>query len=297
MVETVMVAVDGGTASEAAMAWSLDRAAHCDIHLDVTTVIEPNAHPQNETEADYRLRRETALVSTVGRAAPSLPTQVIEKSVIYGRAVDALIQASRNCDLLVIGNHPTSLLAGMVHGTLPLQLAGQTGCTTVVVPSNWRPSGSGVVVAWDDDSSADAALMFAAAEAHRRHEQLTIVHSWKVPSAQIFDADGATIAFDAALELEHNVLADAAVTVRRAYPDLVVREALEPGPAAVEVIAAAHGASLLIVGTHSRHATASFLLGSVSHSALINMPAPVAIVPSAWKPTALPPQLRDEDLL
>ena len=297
MVETVMVAVDGGTASEAAMDWSLDRAAHREIHLDVTTVIEPNAHPHDETESDYRLRRESALVSTVGRAAPSLPTQVIEKSVIYGRAVDALIQASGRCDLLVIGNHPTSLLAGMVHGTLPLQLAGQTHCTTVVVPSDWHPSGNGVVVAWDDDSSADAALMFAAAEAHWRGEPLTIVHSWKVPSAQVFDADGATIVFDAALELEHNVLADAAITVRRAYPELVVREALEAGPAAVEVIAAAHGASLLVVGTHSRRATASFLLGSVSHSALVNMPAPVAIVPSAWEPIALHPELLNEDLL
>jgi hypothetical protein len=53
----------------------------------------------------------------------------------------------------------------------------------------------------------------------------------------------------------------------------------------------------LVVGTHSRRATASFLLGSVSHSALINMPAPVAIVPSVWEPTALHPELLDEDLL
>ena len=296
MVETVMVAVDGGTASDAALNWSLDRAAHLDVRLDVTTVIEPDGHSANETGDSYRIRRERALVSSVARIAPMLPHHVIEKSVIYGHVVDALVKASRDADLLVVGNHPTSLLAGMVHGTLPLRLAGQTRCTTVVVPSDWRPSGFGVVVAWDDDSSADSALMFAASEASRRLEPLTIVHSFTVPSAQIFDADGATLVFDEALRYEHIVLAEAAITVRRAYPQLVVREVLAAGPAAVEAIAAAHGAALLVVGTHSRGA-AGFLLGSVSHAALINMPAPVAVVPASREPIDILPEVLDEELL
>jgi nucleotide-binding universal stress UspA family protein len=297
MVETVMVAIDGGVSSEAALNWSFDRAAHFPVRLDVTTVIEPNGRAPHETEASYRSRRESALVSSVGRIAPMLPHQVIEKSVIYGNVATALIQASHGTDLLVVGNHPTSLLAGMVHGTLPLRLAGQTRCTTIVVPSDWQPSGRGVVVAWDDDNSADSALMFAASEADRRREPLTIVHSWKVPSAQIFDADGATLVFDEALRREHGILAEAAVTVRRAYPRVVVHEALEAGPAAVEVIAAAQGAALLVVGTHSRRAGASFLLGSVSHAALINMPAPVAIVPTSLEPSEVNSAEHDEVLL
>ena len=80
-------------------------------------------------------------------------------------------------------------------------------------------------------------------------------------------------------DTHRDLLAKAAEAVRAGHPGLEVTERLVSSPASVGVVEAAQGASLVVTGAHGRGTIGGLFLGSVSHDILLNMPAPVAVVP------------------
>jgi nucleotide-binding universal stress UspA family protein len=139
----------------------------------------------------------------------------------------------------------------------------------VVVSADWEPTHGEVVVGWTTDGTSDAALEFGAREASRRGNPLTIVHATSSPDPR---------------EIQRGLLAGAARGVRHEHPELRVSEVLQQGSAAVAIVRAATYAELVVVGSRGRGAITDFFLGSVSHDVLLNMPAPVAVIPHSWSP-------------
>jgi len=278
MVEKVIVAVDGGPASRAAVEWVLERALTGPLLLELTTVVELGWAPAGGAEDDFHLVYERA-ISEAGRrvheAAPSIKkTSVVRRGI----PVDELVRASATGDLLAIGTNKTGFMAGAVYGTLPLRLAAHSRCPLFVIPANWTARDGPIVAGMEDNTSSDVALDFAAREASRLGETLVIVHAWTIPATLGLD-DGAMIPFDALREAHEEILARAAERIRTEHPDLSVSVVLEQGPAAQALVDASREASLLVVGTHGRGAIAGLILGSVSHDVLMNLPCPVAVVP------------------
>ncbi|MEO6199940.1 MAG: universal stress protein [Cryobacterium sp.] len=281
MAEKVIVAVDGGPASRAAVEWVLERAATGPLTLELTTVVELGWAPAGGPEDDFHLVYERA-ISEAGRrvheAAPSIRrTSVVRR----GTPVDELIRASSTGDLLAIGTNKTGFMAGAVYGTLPLRLAAHSRCPLFVIPANWTPRSGSVVAGVEDDAISDVALDFAAREASRLGTNLVIVHAWAIPATLGLD-DGAMIPFDALREAHEEILARAVERIRAEHPDLAVSAVLEQGSSAQALVDAALDAALLVVGTHGRGAIAGLILGSVSHDVLLNLPCPVAVVPRTY---------------
>jgi len=280
MVERVIVAVDGGPASRAALDWALARAATVPIRLELTTVVELGWSPVAGPDDDFQPVYERALAEATRFVEKNLPELKTMSVVRRGVPVDELVRAAADADLIVIGTNKTGALAGAVHGTLPLKLAAHAPCTVAVVPAGWVAGGDRVVVGVEDDGTQDAPLGAAAAEADRLGQPLDVVHAWSIPATLGVDF-GAAVPYDALIEAHTDIVDRALQRVTAAHPGLAASAVLVQGAAAPVLVEAAATATVLVVGTHGRGAVAGLILGSVSHDVLLNMPCPVLVVPSA----------------
>lgn len=296
MVERVILAVDGGPASDAALAWVVDRAATEKMHLEITSVVGLDSELPVDDDPAFRTPFEDALARAEQTVRTEAPDLAITTKLRHGVPHEALVAASRHADLLVIGTNKTSTLAGIVHGTLPLKVAGRSECTTIVVPANWKPSSGPVVAGWVDDPAAEAALDFAAEEASRRRTALTVVNAWTTPPLAPMDGAASALVVEQLIETNRQLLAGAVHRIERAHPGLTVAQHSRAGSATVAIVRAATNAALVVVGSRGRGAIAGFFLGSVSHDLLLNMPAPVAVIPRKEEPVDVYPDLVDDDI-
>ncbi|TFB90185.1 universal stress protein [Cryobacterium algoricola] len=285
MTENVIVAIDGGPASAAALDWAITRGVERSsgdstaepVELELTTVVELGWSPR-DVAVTFQPVYERALAAATHEVERRAPGCRRTSYIRHGVPVEELVRASAAADLLVIGSNKTGLLAGAVYGTLPLRLAAHAHCPVVVVPATWRPRTGPVVVGFDNDLAGTEALDWAAGEAVRLGRGLRIVHSWSIPMTIAIDL-GAVVPVDALREANAEVLATAAQRVRDGHPGLDVVEVLDTGPAALVLVDASREAELLVVGTHGRGSVGSLILGSVSHDVLLNLPCPIAVIP------------------
>jgi len=282
MTESVVVAVDGGTASAAALDWVIDRARSVDMQLEIITVADIDWIPQLGSEW-VLLQHEQVVQAARERVASSGAAIDCSTTVEHDRPVPGLLAASRRADLLVIGSHKTAAAVGLVHGTLPLAIAAQTHAPLVVVPVGWEPS-EGPVVAGVDDATGVAAMGFAAVEAERAHMTLEAVRAWSLPALMYGAWAAIDSPFDEFQAAERAMLSGEVARVRAQHRGLSIDPRLEYGRPSLVLAQHAQGARLSVVGSHGRGAIAGLLLGSVGHDLLMNMPSPVAIVPENVTP-------------
>ncbi|SDS54565.1 universal stress protein [Agrococcus carbonis] len=277
MTEHVVVAVDGGPASAAALDWVVDRARTVEMRLEITTVVDIDWFPQ--PNPDPVLAEYERIVDEAGKRVVFSHVPVdVSTTLHHARPVPGIVDASRRADLLVIGSHKTRGLSGIVNGTLPLAVAARTQCPLVVVPVDWAP-GDGPVVVGVDDETGHAAMAFAAGESVRADAPLLAVRAWEIPPL----VSGAWAALEAGqdeFEAAERTLLDTEVErMRQADERVQVEAVLEHGRPSIVLARRAASARLTVVGTHGRGALAGLLLGSVGHDLLMNMPSPIAIVP------------------
>lgn len=277
MTEHVVVAVDGGSASESALDWAIDRARTIDMRLEITSVVDIDWIPQ--FGPDPVIAEHERIVAEAGAKAESSGVGVpVSTTVHHHRPIQGLLEASRRADLLVIGTHKSSRAVGLIHGTLPLAIAARTHSPLVVVPVGWEPR-SGPVVVGVDDETGTAAMAFSAAEALRRDVTLLAIRAWSVPPL-VYGAWAAIESrFDDFSESERAVLDAMVAPIRARHERLAIDAVLEHGHPSVVLAEHAKHAQLAVVGTHGRGAIAGLLLGSVGHDLLMNMPSPVVVVP------------------
>lgn len=292
MVERITVAVDGGPASDAAIEWVIHRAASVALTLTIVAAVGLDSELPLGAGSHIRDSFEDALRRAESRVNVAVPGIDVTTAILRGRPQEALVSAGRHSDLLVIGTNRTSTIAGITHGTLALKVAGQARCITIVVPADWTQRTGQVVCGWTDDPTAERALDFAAAEAVRDGAGLTVEHTWAAAPTYV---DTPAMIVDEVRSTGRSLLASAAHRIELAHPELSVTPALHAGSAAVAIVRASTNASLVVVGSRGRGAVAGFFLGSVSHDVLLNMPAPVAVVPSGDEPIDVYPEILDED--
>lgn len=130
-----------------------------------------------------------------------------------------------------------------------------------------------IVVGIDGSKCGEEALRCAITEAEISGRRLLIVHAWTwVSDAMVRPFDQPESKKFGATLLRH-----AEAEARRHELDVQIR--LFDGPAAKGLIEAAHGAAMLVVGSHGYRGLAKTLLGSVSHEVVKHAPCPVLVVP------------------
>ena len=140
-----------------------------------------------------------------------------------------------------------------------------------------------IVVGIDSGPESAAALRWAAEQSSTSGTPMCLVHTWQLSAA----ASAAVIA--GAAEYLEAAAADARARATRWVLDTLggdaahVRWTLEVhgGAAGPVLVARAHGARMLVVGTHEHTGLRRAVSGSVSHYALSHADVPVVAVPTA----------------
>jgi nucleotide-binding universal stress UspA family protein len=187
----------------------------------------------------------------------------------------ALVDASRDAALVVLGSRGYGPVAGALLGSVAFAVASAAVCPVLVVKDEAldRPAGPrrAVVVGTDGSPSATAAVRYAAGHAASVSAALEVVTC--TGGHQVEDVDAAQLRASA----EH-IAAAAAGAVRLSHPEVMVTTRVEDCPAEDTLVEASRDAGLVVVGTRGRGAFRGLLLGSVSHAVVHGASCTVAVV-------------------
>src|SRR5262249_37079977 len=98
--------------------------------------------------------------------------------VVEGFSARALVEASRQAALVVVGRKGVCGFPGELIEPKAAQVVHHAGCPVAVVPEQWTGDGSGIVVGVDGSDHAARALRWAVDEAERRGAGVTAVLAW-----------------------------------------------------------------------------------------------------------------------
>ena len=297
--KTIVVGVDGSEGSKVALAWALEQASLSGrarvVALKAWQPVVPASSPWwAEYDIPYDLHDGTRamLEAIVAEVRGNRVDVEIEECVVRGSPVDALMDAARTADVLVVGSRGFGGFKGLLLGSVGHQLVTHASCPTIVVPLPGSREGSGehdprqIVVGVDGSRNSVAALEWAGWWAKERDARVCAIYAWRspplvVPPAHIgvgWPSDSKPYA-DAKHELESFVAATD-------LPDGVSVETRAPeGDPARVLLEEAARAGLVVVGARGRGGFLGLLLGSVATAVVHHCPCPVAIIPcgqDAW---------------
>lgn len=279
----IVVGIDGTERGMRAFEWAARRARSCDAALTLVSALDA-AYLRSvgvDEEAAARKAQE-ALDDIASQARDAFGIAQVETRVTQGKAVDALVDAAEEADLVVMGSHHGATVGETVSGAKALRVSVQISVPTAVVPADWRAEDDRgpVLVGVAPDQSSEKAVEFGVAEAKACACDLKMVSAWGLPPiiSKPAEAMGGGLG-PVGVEFQRNL--DARVAALRAQdPELQVSALSVEGPSPSRVLLdQSVGCRMLVLGTHSRNAMGRALFGSVTHSVLLNMAVPVVVVP------------------
>lgn len=280
--ERFIVGVDGSAGSADALRWARReaelRGATVTALLAWNFLDQYHVDPETTFDPDYGDEdAQRALAAAVERALGSRAGDV-GTEVVCDLPATALLDASKDADLLVVGARGLGGFRGLVLGSVSQRCLEHAVCPVMVVHGSpdAHPERKRVVVGVDGSESSATALEWAVEEARLRGAALEVVHAWDVPYAAEFSfvGDAFEAARRSAAELVSRMLEAAGLV-----PDDVITTVVQ-SPPVMAITDAAGGADLVVVGSRGRGGFAGLLLGSVSHQVSRHADRPVVVVPT-----------------
>ncbi|MER6786642.1 universal stress protein [Streptomyces sp. NPDC000658] len=299
MLRTVTVGLDGSRESRAAAEWAAREAKLRDLPLKIVQVWEPVPEPMAQAPllGAETLQHWTERVPREAAEGLRLrhPGVEVRTEQVSGRPAEALAEAARSAELLVLGSRGFGGLGGFMVGSVGLSVIAHADRPVVLVRAlevaadEHEPDPVGVpsaatpflpVVLGLDVEHPDGTLIeFAFDAARRRGTSLRIVHGWYPPPYYAYGTPVDPALHEALARADAEALAEAVRPWRRKHPDVEVVEASRHGSAAVHLVDAAREASLVVVGRQIRRSPLGAHIGHVTHAVLHHSAAPVAVVP------------------
>lgn len=288
----IVVGYDGSESAGAAVDWAAEQAERHDLPLSVISVVDyvgmlPSIYSPSSWPSLFQEEAEHVAAKGEQRARKRAGSIDVIAEAFVGQVAEILIRISRDADRLVVGTRGHGELTGTLLGSVSFAVSAHARCPVVVVRGDSTAPGPGrpVMVGVDDSVGARTALRYAADRAAEAHAPLIVATTYHPVSASVWAESGyyvdsaGTPKFDAmARQAVGNVTAESARTAKEKHPTLNVQELVITGSPARELVRAAGGCGLLIVGTRGRGGFAGLLLGSVSHGVIHSAPCPVVIV-------------------
>jgi nucleotide-binding universal stress UspA family protein len=279
MNKPIVVGINGSAGSEAAMAWSLNRAARLKLPVIAMHAVDDRWIAQEFQYHEMIKESALQLLRQVQQdAALRAPGVDVEIQLRHGGTGLALKEMSRDASMLVIGSHDSYWADGGPMTDRALQIVTASDCPVAVIPHPPGPERRGVVVGVDGSEESSQAVALAAAEADREGDELTAVLAFRHPARWIQRGLPSSRLAEVMEEEEKVVLAESVAGLGDRYPDLVVHQRLEgdtdPAKALVEIAA---DARMLVIGSRGRGGFSRLLLGSTAHAVLTRVPCPTVV--------------------
>ncbi|KUN75168.1 universal stress protein [Streptomyces griseoruber] len=299
MLRTITVGIDGSPESRAAAEWAAREAQLRDLPLKIVHVWQPVPEPMAqdpllgaETQQHWTERIPREAAEGIGRRHRGVE---VVREQLSGYPGDALAEAAKSAELLVLGSRGLGGLGGFLIGSIGLSVVAHAERPVVLVraretatdehepdpfgtPSAATPFRP-VVLGLDVEHPDETLLAFAFDAAERRATSLRVVHGWNPPPYYAYGTPANPALHEALALSEAEALTGVLRPWRKKHPDVEVVEESRYGSAAVHVVDASHEASLVVVGRRIRRSPFGTHIGHVTHAVLHHATAPVAVVP------------------
>jgi nucleotide-binding universal stress UspA family protein len=261
MSEAIVVGVGDSPSSEAAMRWAMHRAAALKLPVLLVHAVDDRWAYDAVGYNDWIRNSGAALLSDAkDRAAKMEPTVSLSTDLVHGAPGYSLRKKSKKASMVVIGSGHSWVGGSLTDGEHDLSTR------------------QGVLVGADGSEESIQAVGFAAAEADRTGQELTVLHAFRLPDPWLSRGmPGGD--FNGIIEEEERVvLAETVAGLADTYPDLTVHQVLQTDRSPAEaLLGAAKTASLLVVGSRGRGSFKRLMLGSTAHAVLAKLPCPTII--------------------
>jgi nucleotide-binding universal stress UspA family protein len=280
----IVVAVDGSPESDAAVAWAAREGAMRDVPVTLMHVIspvmisvpvEPMFNPPDWYEHSARHILEHA-EKTLQSAWPGSGPADVQTVTAHAAVVPALVEASKEAQMVVVGNRGRGKLARLVLGSVSSGLLHHAQCPVAVMRAEadtHEPDGP-IVVGIDGSPASEAATALAFDEASRRGVELVALHAWSdVGIDLMLDTDWHHYEDEA-----RALLAKRLASWQQQYPDVCVHQRIVRDEPAYWLGEESRSAQLVVVGSHGLGGFAGMLLGSTSSAVAQTSSAPLIVV-------------------
>jgi nucleotide-binding universal stress UspA family protein len=282
----IVVGVDESTGAADALRWAV---AEANLHdAELTAVLAWGFLDQHQSVLTERFdpsygaeEAEAAVRSFVAAAIGNDPSSTVHAVAVCDLPARALLAASKQADLLVVGARGLGGFAGLLLGSVSQHCLHHSAVPVAIIRN--LPDASErtprVVVGVDGSDHAQHALRWAVEEARRRGAQLDVVTAWQLPYNSGLPATAAIdpIVFERIAEHAlRDALTDEDLT---GLAGEVGRRVVLGHPADVLLDAAA-GADLLVVGSRGHGAFKRAVIGSVATHVSHHADCPVVVVPA-----------------
>lgn len=281
----IVVGVDGSPSSLDAAAWSGGEAAlrdapvhiiHAALEWTYYVPLTPQPEPWGPAQAESVAEM---LRNAAGRARADHPDLRVTTEVVNSGPWDALVTASQNAQLIVVGSRGLGGFTGLLLGSVSRHVVTRAACPAVVVREpRARPKGE-IVVGVTGRPDQAPVLDFAFREAELRGASLHLLHAWTPPVVPTLGgAPPVACDLDTIGRAEEMLLAEAVSGWQDKFPDVpVIHDVVCEHPARA-LIAASAEHDLIIVGAHGGGLRAALGMGSIAHALVHHARGPVAVV-------------------
>jgi nucleotide-binding universal stress UspA family protein len=291
---TIIVGIDGSSASSRALHWAADRAAaeHRALTLAHTISVSAQVYlgPGTVTLAEAREALEgsgRAMLEAARKAVHEQAPEVEVHEVLeYADPADFLVKMSQGAAMVVVGSRGRGPIRSKLLGSVSIRLVRQAHCPVVVVrPGNVGTVRNGVAVGLDALPESQPVLEFAYREASLRGLPLTVLHAAWSPTSGTMEAVYLPVSPDDR-ESERLALAESMAGMAEKYPDVRATSRLSEGRPDELLVKVGERMDLVVLGSHQPHGLERVLFGSVAVAVVEEATCPVAVVPVGSGPLA-----------
>ncbi|MGY0020387.1 universal stress protein [Streptomyces sp. cg35] len=281
----LIVGIDGSESSAQALDWAIEEAGRRDAGLHLLhasrweryEVLEPSFGRGRGAVQEFA---EHIAAQATERARHRAPGTRITGEVTPHDPAAALVEASREAVMVVVGSRGRGTFAGLLLGSVSLPVAARAEAPVVVVRGHEKNVHGGfgqlALGVGEAEGAADVAE-FAFREAELRRADLLALRAWRCPAHEVPDyptADSET----------HQVRAENELSVtlhdpREGHAAVTVRTQPREGRARDILVEVSAHCDLLIVGARRHRGALGLQLGPVGHAVLHHSACPVAVVP------------------
>jgi nucleotide-binding universal stress UspA family protein len=242
----------------------------------------PPVAPASELpDEELRHHAQQVLHDAAARVHRDHPDLPVITRLRDGHPAGVLADASGQATLMVVGHRGRGGFAGLLAGSVGIQLASHAECPVIITRGEARPDAP-VVVGVDGSLGARRAAGFAFDAAAWYGVPLVVLFAWPPaaswPPEQVATGQGPPRAPDVPGETIQDLAG--------AYPQVPVRPDVRTDQAAHQaLVEASEQARLVVVGSRGHGGFRGLLLGSVSQALIHHARCPVAVVGPARSDT------------